>query len=211
MKQYELLLANNKKWAHEQRTQDPTFFTNVEKGQSPKFLWIGCSDSRVPANQITGTSSGEIFVHRNVANLVISTDVNLMSVLQYAVDVLKIPEIIVCGHYRCGGVIASMQNQRLGLIDNWIAGIKDTYHQHRQELNKIADPTARGDRLAELSVIQQVQNLSKTSIIQEAWGRGREIHIHGFIYALGDGILRHLTSVNAQETGLSSVYEIGKN
>lgn len=178
-KSYQQLLDNNKKWVAEQTKNDPAFFENLAKGQSPEYLWIGCSDSRVPANEITGTRPGEMFVHRNIANMVVHTDMNLLSVLSYAVEVLKVKHIIVCGHYGCGGVLAAMGNKQFGLIDNWLRHIKDVYRIHQQELDAIQDEHLRGKRLVELNVIEQVSDLAKTSIIQNAWKREQPLHLHG--------------------------------
>src|SRR6478609_4001158 len=169
MKPYEKLLLENKAWAQEHVETDPEYFTRMSKVQTPEFLWIGCSDSRVPANEITNTDPGEIFVHRNIANLVVHTDLNLLSVLQYAVEVLKVEHVIVCGHYGCGGVKAALTHTDLGLINKWLRNIKDTYFYHKDELNAIQDMEKRTDRLTELSVMDQVMNLAQTSIIQRAW------------------------------------------
>jgi carbonic anhydrase len=190
MKTYELLLKENKKWAAERILQDPGFFERLSKLQTPEFLWIGCSDSRVPANQITGTEPGEIFVHRNVANLVIHTDVNLLSVLEYAVTILKVKHVIICGHYGCGGIKAAMGNHDFKQILNmWLRHIKDVYRHNREELNAITDEEKRTDRLTELNVIEQVQRLAKTSIIQKAWKNEQRPDLHGWVYGLKDGLI----------------------
>src|SRR5215210_7926652 len=180
------LLEKNKAWAENIKARDPEFFQTLAKQQSPTYLWIGCSDSRMPANQLVGLIPGEMFVHRNVANLVVHTDFNCLSVLQFAVDVLKVSRIIVCGHYGCGGVQAAMQNLQLGLIDNWLRNVQDVRHNHEEQLSGITDEAARLDRLCELNVIQQVWNVSRTTILQSAWARGQEIAVHGWIYSVGD-------------------------
>jgi carbonic anhydrase len=192
MKAYEKLLLENKAWASEHVRVDKDFFSRLANIQTPEFLWIGCSDSRVPANEITNTAPGEIFVHRNIANLVVHTDLNLLSVLQYAVQVLKVKHIIVCGHYGCGGVKAAMTHNDLGLINKWLRNIKDTYRLHNDELEAITDSNQRTDRLIELSVEEQVMNLAKTSIVQHAWKDENRPTLHGWVYRLTDGILREL-------------------
>ena len=184
--------AANRRWAREAVAKDPAFFRRLELLQTPDLLWIGCSDSRVPANEIIGRAPGEVFVHRNVANLVEHTDVNCLSVLQYAVDVLKVKHVIVCGHYGCGGVRAAMSSTPLGLIDNWLRHIRDVHLWNREELSAIHDPEARTDRLAELNVEAQVANVCHTTIVQDAWSRGQNLTVHGWIYALRDGLLRDL-------------------
>ena len=195
MKSYEKLLLENKAWAAEQIGRDPEYFSRLVNLQTPEFLWIGCSDSRVPANEITNTAPGEIFVHRNIANLVVNTDINLLSVLQYAVEVLKVKHVIVCGHYGCGGIKAAMTNTDLGLINRWLQNIKDTYEFHKSELDAIADNDQRTDRLTELSVEEQVKNLAKTSIIQRAWKEESRPLLHGWVYRLSDGILHSIEKV----------------
>ena len=192
MKSYERLLLENKAWAVEQVGRDPEFFSRLANIQTPEFLWIGCSDSRVPANEITNTAPGEIFVHRNIANLVVNTDLNLLSVLQYAVEVLKVKHVIVCGHYGCGGVKAAMTDNDLGLMNKWLQNIKDTQHIHRDELDAIEDINQRTDRLTELNVEEQIMSLSKTSIIQQAWQKENRPVLHGWIYRLSDGILQEV-------------------
>ena len=170
-KSYARLIENNKTWVAEQLQLDPNFFENLSKGQTPEYLWIGCSDSRVPAESITGTDPGEMFVHRNIANMVVHSDMNMLSVLSYAVEVLKVKHVIVCGHYGCGGVMAAMKNQQFGLIDNWLRHIKDVYRYHHKELDKIEDETLRARRFVEVNVQEQVHDLGKTSIVQNAWKR----------------------------------------
>jgi carbonic anhydrase len=188
----EELFENNRRWAAEITAQDPAFFRKLSQQQAPDYLWIGCSDSRVPANQIVGLLPGELFVHRNVANVVIHTDLNCLSVLQYAVEVLRVRHIMVTGHYGCGGVRAAMANTELGLIDNWLRSIKDVYQQHRAQLDAIADEDTRVDRLCELNIAQQVANVCHTTIVQNAWRRGAELSVHGFVYGIQDGLLRDL-------------------
>ena len=187
---YEKLLLENKAWAKEQVQIDPEFFSRLSHIQTPEFLWIGCSDSRVPADKITGTQPGEIFVHRNIANMVVHTDINLLSVLEYAVEVLKVKHIIVCGHYGCGGVKAAMGNQSLGIINKWLRSIKDVYRIHRDEIDKIENEEDRTNRLIEYNVMEQVMNLAKTSIIQRAWKNNQRPHLHGWVYGLNDGIIK---------------------
>ena len=186
------LFENNRRWAAQITAEEPDFFAKLSQQQAPQYLWIGCSDSRVPANQIVGLLPGELFVHRNVANVVIHTDLNCLSVLQYAVDVLHVRHIMVTGHYGCGGVRAAMANAELGLIDNWLRSIKDVYQQHRAALDAIADDEQRVDRLCELNIAQQVANVCHTTIVQNAWRRGADLSVHGFVYGIHDGILRDL-------------------
>ncbi len=195
MKPYEKLLIENKQWAKERVELDKDYFLRLSKLQAPEFLWIGCSDSRVPANEITNTAPGEIFVHRNVANLVVHTDLNLLTVLQYAVEVLKVQHVIVCGHYGCGGIKAAMGNQNFGLINKWLRNIKDTYYYNRAELNAITNLDERADRLTELSVKDQVMNLAHTSIIQQTWKTENRPTLHGWVYSLEDGILKDIEKI----------------
>ncbi len=207
-KSYKKLLENNKKWVADQLALEPTYFEKLANSQNPEYLWIGCSDSRVPANQITGTLPGDIFVHRNIANMVIHSDMNMLSVLSYAVEVLKVKHIIVCGHYGCGGVLAAMENKQFGLIDNWLRHIKDVYRLHFKELDAINDTKHRADRLVELNVIEQVQDLGKTSIVQNAWKRDQALHLHGWVYDVKDGIIKDL-DVNFKGTSdLHSVFHL---
>lgn len=207
-KLYLRLLENNKNWVKEQLELDPDFFERLSKGQSPDYLWIGCSDSRVPANQITGTDPGEIFVHRNIANMVVHSDMNMLSVLSYAVDVLKVKHIIVCGHYGCGGVIAAMKNQQFGLIDNWLRHIKDVYRYHHDELDTIEDEDLRARRLVEVNVQEQVHDLGKTSIVQNAWKRNQPLHIHGWVYDIKDGLINDLKVTFTCPKDLHKVYHL---
>ncbi|TAH02603.1 MAG: carbonate dehydratase [Sphingobacteriales bacterium] len=190
MKSFEKLLLENKAWAGEQLENDPEYFIRLAKIQQPEFLWIGCSDSRVPANEITGTQPGEIFVHRNIANMVVHTDLNLLSVLAYAVEHLKVKHVIVCGHYGCGGVKAAMSHHNLGIINKWLRNIKDVFRFHERELLNIQDEELRVNRLVELNVQEQVLNLAKTSIIQKAWKNENRPHLHGWVYGLSNGLLK---------------------
>lgn len=192
MKKYHALLEGNKKWVQEMLDKDPEFFERLSKGQSPEVLWVGCSDSRVPANQITDTAPGDIFVHRNIANMVVHSDMNMLSVLDYSVNQLKVKHVIVCGHYGCGGVKAAMQNQQFGLVDNWLRHIKDVYRVHEAELDAIEDEEQRFERFVELNVIEQVFDLSKTSIIQNAWQDREYPKLHGWVYSVKTGIIKDL-------------------
>lgn len=186
------LFANNRAWAAEMTRSDPDFFQRLSSQQAPQYLWIGCADSRVPANEIVGLLPGELFVHRNIANVVVHTDLNCLSVLQFAVDVLHVRDIIVCGHYGCGGVLAALRDDRLGLADNWLRHVQDVRSKHQAELNALATEQERHRRLCELNVREQVMNLAQTTIAQDAWARGQPLAIHGWIYALRDGLLRDL-------------------
>jgi len=206
MKIYEKLLLENKAWAAEKIIDDPEFFHRLEHIQSPEFLWIGCSDSRVPANEITGTQPGEIFVHRNIANMVVHTDLNLLSVLQYAVEVLKVKHIIVCGHYGCGGVKAAMTNHNFGIINKWLRNIKDVYRIHRDEINEISEEELRLNKLIELNVKEQVLNLAKTSIVQKAWQHDHRPHLHGWVYGLNNGLIHPIFEMEAG-THIDPIYE----
>jgi carbonic anhydrase len=206
MKDLKHLLEQNREWAAAITASDPEFFQNLAKQQSPKYLWIGCADSRVPATQLVGMIPGEMFVHRNVANVVVHTDFNCLSVMQYAVDVLQVHHIIICGHHGCGGVKAAMENSQLGLIDNWLRHVQDVVREHEPELLHIDDPAKQLDRLCELNVIEQVLNVARTTIVQSAWQRGQELVVHGWIYGLEDGLLRDLEiSIDCAE-GLTAAY-----
>ncbi len=206
MKDLQRLLEQNRAWAQSIKESDPDFFPALAKQQTPKFLWIGCSDSRVPANQLVGLIPGEMFVHRNVANVVVHTDFNCLSVMQYAVEVLKIDHIIVCGHHGCGGVKAALQNRQFGLIDNWLRHVQDVVREHQSTLMEIEDEDARVDRLCELNVVEQVLNVARTTIVQSAWQRGQELVVHGWIYGLQDGLVRDLAvSIDCAE-GLAAAY-----
>ncbi len=197
---YENLLDWNKEWVAATLKEDPEYFKKLAQGQNPPVLWIGCADSRVPANQITGTNPGDIFVHRNIANMVIHTDMNMLSVLDYAVGVLKVKHVIVCGHYGCGGVLAAMSNKQYGLIDNWLRHIKDVYRTYAFELDLMEDEKEKGKRLVELNVIENVYNLCKTSTLQNAWQQGQELSVHGWAYSLETGIIKDLkVSFNSDE------------
>lgn len=195
------LLENNRRWSDEIKSQDPNFFIELAKLQSPEFLWIGCSDSRVAANTISGLMPGEVFVHRNIANLVIHTDMNCLSVLQFAVEILKVKHVIVTGHYGCGGIVAAMEDKRHGLIDNWLRHIQDTASLYADVLDRLPEGDARGDKLCELNVIEQVINTCETTVIQDAWNRGQELSVHGLIYNLSDGILHDLDITVEEWTG----------
>jgi len=201
------LLENNKAWSEGIKAYDPGFFHALSQQQSPRYLWIGCSDSRVPATQLIGLLPGELLVHRNVANVVVHTDFNCLSALQFAVDVLKVGHIIVCGHYGCGGVEAAMQNLQLGLIDNWLRHVQDVMHSHEELLAKISDEGQRLNRLCELNVIEQVLNVGRTTVVQNAWGRGQELAVHGWIYGISDGLLRDLKICITNQRELSAAYQ----
>ena len=207
-KSYHILLENNKNWVQEKTEKNPSFFEQLAEGQNPEYLWIGCSDSRVPANQITGTSPGQIFVHRNIANMVVHSDMNMLSVLSYAVEVLKVKHVIVCGHYGCGGVLAAMGSKQFGLIDNWLRHIKDVYRYHHKELDAITSEEERGRRFVEVNVIEQVHDLGKTSIVQNAWKNNQPLHIHGWVYDLKDGIIKDLDVSFTCTKDLHSVYHL---
>lgn len=206
IQQFQELFDRNQAWAENRVKQDPLFFERLAQGQSPRFLWIGCSDSRIPPNEATGTEPGEIFIHRNIANMVVHTDMSMLSVLDYAVNVLKVEHIIVCGHYGCGGVLAAMGNKQVGLIDNWLRHIKDVYRLHHDELENIEDLDERGKRLVELNVEEQVYNLCKTSIIQNMWASGRKVQVHGIVYDLQTGILQNLNITNAGIQNMENVF-----
>ncbi len=206
MKSYEKLLVENKSWAERKVKEDPEFFSRLVNVQTPEFLWIGCSDSRVPPNEITQTNPGEIFIHRNIANMVVHTDLNMLSVLEYAVNVLKVKHIIVCGHYGCGGVKAAMTRKSIGLINKWLRNIKDVYRFHREEIDANESEDARVNRLIELNVQEQVMNLAKTSIVQKAWKERHAPHLHGWVYDLHDGIIKNVFEM-AAGTHLDELYE----
>ena len=202
------LLENNKNWVAKQLAIDPAYFDKLSNSQNPEYLWIGCSDSRVPANQITGTLPGDIFVHRNIANMVVHSDMNMLSVLSYAVEVLKVKHIIVCGHYGCGGVQAAMENKQFGLIDNWLRHIKDVYRYHHKELDAIEDKTQRARRFVELNVMEQVHDLGKTSIVQNAWKNKQPLHVHGWVYDIHDGVIKDLDVTFTCTKDLHKVYHL---
>lgn len=205
---YNQLLQNNKKWVASKLEKDPDYFKRLSLGQSPPILWIGCADSRVPANEIIGAEPGEVFVHRNIANMVVHSDMNMLSVLDYAVNVLKVKHIIVCGHYGCGGVQAAMTNKHIGLIDNWIRHIKDVYRFHQDELNAIEDEKDRFNRFVELNVVEQVLDLAKTSIVQTAWESGQKVQVHGWVYGIHDGVIKDLGVNLGDNKSLSDVYQL---
>jgi carbonic anhydrase len=205
-KAYQKLIDGNRRFALEKKFDDPEYFKKLSLGQKPDYLWIGCSDSRVPANEVTSTESGEMFVHRNIANVVVHTDFNLMSVLEYAVNVLQVKHIIVCGHYGCGGVRAAMTNKTFGLVDKWLRNIKDVYNLHRKELELIEDLDKRSDRLTELNVIEQVQHLAETKIVQKAWHDKRYVQIHGWVYGLNSGLITELKAVYDDKSDIDPIY-----
>ncbi|MEN9571973.1 MAG: hypothetical protein RL172_3204 [Bacteroidota bacterium] len=206
MQSYERLLLENKAWAAEKLQDDPGFFNRLAHVQTPEFLWVGCSDSRVPPNEITGTQPGEIFIHRNIANMVVHTDLNLLSVLEYAVNVLKVKHIIVCGHYGCGGVKAAMGKHSIGIINKWLRNIKDVYRFHQDEIEALPDEDAKVNKLIELNVQEQVINLAKTSIVQSAWKHHNMPHLHGWVYDLKDGIIKPVMEMSPGAK-LDDIYE----
>lgn len=199
------LLENNRRWAEERQIVDSTFFQRLARQQAPEFLWIGCSDSRIPANQVIGLDPGEVFVHRNVANLVLHSDINCLSVIQFAVEFLKVKHIIVCGHYGCAGVKAAMEPRQLGLVDNWLRNIRDVYAESRDELVAIHDPAKRYDRLTELNVVHQVRRVCQTTFVQNAWAAGAPLRVHGWVYRLDDGIIQDL---KCSVSGIDQLEEI---
>jgi carbonic anhydrase len=207
MRKLEDLLSQNRKWSERIQAEDPTFFPTLAKQQAPKYLWIGCSDSRVPANQIVGLLPGEVFVHRNVANLVIHTDFNCLSVIQFAVEILKVEHIMVVGHYGCGGVKAALESNQLGLIDNWLRHIKDIYSRHEGKLQLLSEEE-RHNRLCELNVIEQVKNVCHTTMVQQAWQQGRPLSVHGWIYTMRDGLIRDLKVDIDDPSGLGPIYRM---
>ena len=202
---YNKLIEGNKRFAMSKKFGDPEYFKKLSLGQTPEYLWIGCSDSRVPANEVTNTESGEIFVHRNIANLVVHTDMNLLSVLEYAVKYLGVKHIIICGHYGCGGVKAAMSNELHGFVDNWLRNIKDVYNKNSVELESITDIDKRTDRLTELNVVEQVRNLAKTTIVQEAW-KTRELHLHGWVYGINSGLITDLSVIHDGTEDIEPIY-----
>lgn len=205
---YESLLAGNKEWVAKTLDENPDFFNKLAKGQKPPVLWIGCSDSRVPANQITNTNPGDIFVLRNIANVVVHTDMSMLSVLDYAVNVLGVEHVIVCGHYGCGGVEAALGNKQFGIIDNWLRAIKDTYRLHQDEMDGITDHKERCARLVELNVMESVFNLTKTSIIQNKWANGSKLSVHGWVYSIETGLIKDLELSSSGADNLSSVFRV---
>ena len=205
---YKKIIDNNKKWVEEQLSINSEYFNDLAKGQTPPLLWIGCSDSRVPANEIIGAKAGEVFVHRNIANMVIHSDMNMLSVLDYSVNVLKVKHVIVCGHYGCGGVKAAMGNGSIGIIDNWIRHIKDVYRLHSAYLDSIKDDGERFKVFVELNVKEQVFDLAKTSIVQGAWKNGQDLTIHGWVYGLDTGLVKDLGVNYSSDIDLDSVYQL---
>ena len=205
---YKQLLENNKKWVEDQLALDKDFFKDLAKGQNPQLLWIGCSDSRVPANEIVGGKPGEVFVHRNIANMVVHSDMNMLSVLDYAVNVLKVKHVIVCGHYGCGGVKAALGNSSIGIIDNWIRHIKDVYRLHKDELDNIPNEDERFNTFVEINVKEQVFDLAKTSIVQNAWKNNQELFLHGWVYGLNSGYVTDLNVNISSDKDLDDVYQL---
>ncbi|MDP2686831.1 MAG: carbonate dehydratase [Aequorivita sp.] len=205
---YDKLIENNKNWVQNKLNIDADYFKKLAEGQSPPVLWIGCADSRVPANQIIGAQPGEVFVQRNIANMVIHTDMNMLSVLDYAVNALKVKHVIVCGHYGCGGVKAAMQNKSIGLIDNWLRHIKDVYRHHKAELDAIENETERFNRFVELNVVEQVFDLAKTSIVQNAWKNNQDLQLHGWVYGLDSGLIKDLQVNISNDSELDKVYQL---
>jgi carbonic anhydrase len=207
MRSLRQLFDNNRAWSERIRAQDPQFFQKLSRQQSPEYLWIGCSDSRVPANEIVGLLPGELFVHRNVANLVVHTDLNCLSVMQFAVDILKVRHIIVCGHYGCSGVRAAFRRERIGLSDNWLRHVQDVRQKHERHLAAAGAEAVAGDRLCEFNVIEQVSNVCQTTIVRDAWERGQELAIHGWVYGLHDGLLRDLDTTVVERQDPMAVYQ----
>ena len=205
---YKKILDNNKKWVENKLAISPNYFKNLADGQNPPLLWIGCSDSRVPANEIIGAEPGEVFVHRNIANMVVHSDMNMLSVLDYAVNALKVKHVIVCGHYGCGGVKAAMGNSSIGIIDNWIRHIKDVYRFHQHELDAIENEKQRFNKFVEINVKEQVMDLAKTSIVQNAWKNGQELSLHGWVYGLNDGYVTDLDVNFSCDKDLDDVYQL---
>jgi carbonic anhydrase len=206
-KVFDDIFVNNRKWVETKLNEDPHFFDKLANGQKPPILWIGCSDSRVPANEITGTQPGEIFVHRNIANMVVHTDMNMLSVLDYAVNVLQVTHVIVCGHYGCGGINAALDNKTVGIIDNWLRHIKDVYRLHKPEIDALPDLVSKQRRLVEVNVQEQVFDLTKTSIIQNAWAQGRFLQVHGLVYDVANGLLKDLNVTIGDNTQIDTVYK----
>ena len=200
------LFENNQRWVSQITEEDVEFFQKLKKQQTPEYLWIGCSDSRVPANEIVGMLPGELFVHRNVANVVVHTDLNCLSVIQYAVDVLKVKHIIVCGHYGCGGVKAALQGKRLGIIDNWLRHVQDVLKKHAPVISKVNDEEAQVDKLCELNVLEQVANVCQTTVVQDAWQRQQELTIHGWIYGVADGLLKDLSMSVSNDEDFKNIF-----
>jgi len=201
------LLARNRAWSEKERERDPAFFSRLVAQQHPEYMWIGCSDSRVPANEIIGLAPGEVFVHRNVANVVVHSDLNCLSTVQYAVDVLKVKHILIVGHYGCGGVRAAMQDARMGLVDNWLRHVQDVRDRYRGWLREIDDLDVRADRLCELNVVEQTLNVCETTVMRDAWARGQQVVVHGWMYSLADGMVRELDATIERDDDAIDVYE----
>ena len=204
---YKKLLDGNREWVAKKLKEEPDYFKKLAQGQAPPLLWIGCADSRVPANEITNTKPGEVFVHRNIANMVVHTDMNMLSVLDYAVQVLKVSHVIVCGHYGCGGILAALSNKQFGLIDNWLRNIKDVYRMHQKELDAIKNPDERANKLVEMNVIEQVYNLCKTSTVQNAWNENAKLQIHGWVYDVGNGLIKDLDVTVRNSSEIGAIYK----
>ena len=204
---YKKLLSGNKEWVTSKLKEDPDYFNKLANGQAPPVMWVGCADSRVPANEITNTMPGEVFVHRNIANVVDHTDMNMLSVLDYAVQILKVKHVIVCGHYGCGGIQAALGNNHFGLIDNWLRNIKDVYRLHQTELEAIKDPKQRENRLVELNVLESTFNICKTSTVQNAWAQGQNLHVHGWVYDVANGLIRDLDVTVRDNSDLGTIYK----
>lgn len=211
MNPYEKLLLQNKAWSEEKLQLDKDFFNRLSHQQKPKFLWIGCSDSRVPANEITGTDPGEVFVHRNIANMVVHTDLNLLSVLQYAVEVLEVDHIIVCGHYGCGGVEAALGNKSFGLINKWLRNIKEVYKMYQAEIDALPNHVDRVNRLVELNVLEQCQDLIKTSILQKSWKNRKSPEVHGWVYGLNNGLVNELTTIKPDPEAIHAIFRYSED
>ena len=209
MKLLQHLFDNNKKWASSVEKDNPGFFRKLSEQQAPEYLWIGCSDSRVPANEIVGLMPGDVFVHRNIANVVVYSDLNCLSVLQYAVEILKVKHIIVCGHYGCCGIKAAMSNEKQGLIDNWLRTIKDTYRNNEEKIRTFASEDERVSLLCELNVVEQVKSVVHTTIVQGAWDRGQELAVHGWVYSIADGLIRDLDVTVTSKNQIPQIYQIG--
>ncbi len=203
---YKRLIDGNRHFSLSKKIDDPEYFKKLSLGQKPEYLWIGCSDSRVPANEVTSTESGEMFVHRNIANVIVHTDLNLMSVVEYAVNILEVKHVIICGHYGCGGIRAAMTHKSFGLVDKWLRNIKDVYFKHQPELEEIKDLDKRADRLTELNVIEQVRNLAKTKIVQRAWYNKKPLEIHGWVYGLNSGLITELNALHDEKDDIESIY-----
>ena len=208
MKTLKHIFDSNRKWAEETEKNDPGFFEMLSASQTPEYLWIGCSDSRVPANEIIGRKPGEVFVHRNIANMVLHADINCLAVIQYAVDILKVKHIVVCGHYGCGGIRAALEKKEHGLIDNWLRNVKDVYRYHREKIETEPDPDKQCAMLCELNIVEQVANVCHTTIVQNAWKAGQELSVHGWIYSLKDGLLRDLNVTTTSLADISSIHRM---